>query len=155
MISITSESVWIIKDPAKTFRFQAGAGCRSLLLPPWETQTLRCHNNWSLNYSGKVRERGRLIHHLGEARRSQLAAVSSVALQGRHFEITMQSRRRSLPTSQWEPLVSLRAARFLCIRKETAALYFRVANWVVTKHLCHTKDNILFSIYQCVPSVFL
>lgn len=111
--------------------------------PPWETQTLWCHNNWSLNYSGKVRERGRLIHHLGEARRSQLAAVSSVALQGRHFEITMQSRR-SLPTSQWEPLVSLRAARFLCIRKETAALYFWVANWVVTKHLCHTKDNIVF-----------
>ena len=45
--------------------------------------TMRCDNNWSLNYESKVRDRGRLIHHGGEARQAQLAAVSSAALRTR------------------------------------------------------------------------
>lgn len=45
--------------------------------------TMRCHNNWSLNYTSKVSARGRLIHHSREARRFELAAVSAAALKAR------------------------------------------------------------------------
>lgn len=45
--------------------------------------TMWCHSNWSLNYMSKVRERGGLIHHGGEARQFELAAVSFGALKTR------------------------------------------------------------------------
>lgn len=63
---------------------RAGIICRILFFASSSgNTTMRCHNNWSLNYTSKVSAPGRLIHHSGEARRFELAAVSAAALKAR------------------------------------------------------------------------
>lgn len=60
-------------------------------------------HNWSLNYTSKVSGRGRLIHHGGEARPSELAAVTSGV--PRTLEPRWNNTEESalLPSFQWHP----------------------------------------------------
>lgn len=69
----------------------AGIMCR-ILFSASSSGNTRCHSNWSLNYTSKVSARGRLIHHSGEARRFELAAVSAAALKAREACLKLRSK---------------------------------------------------------------
>lgn len=145
MISIISESVWIIKDPARTFRFQRVQDV-ALCFSPLGNTNLAVPQQ--LKPQLQRQGEGAWQAHPSPQRSEALPIGSCLP-------------RRSAGTPLWNhdakpPLAANFSMRAVCVftggkvplykEGNGSTLHIWVANWVVTKHLCHTKDIVFFKL---------